>query len=114
MHPNESIEASQIETSAMRVTLAISIDPAASDVQADALYRGEVYGPLADDRTTLPASFRVPDFQPGEEARAIVTDPCFWSPDAPLEYEIAIRPTNSQGPTLLRRIRLIPRRELHG
>jgi hypothetical protein len=111
MPEDEVIRVRQIEANAARAVLAISIDPR-SAAAADSVYRGEVYGPLANDRTTLPASFRVPQIRVGEEARVVVVDPSFWALDAPLDYEIVLTRQDAEGETLRRRVRLRPRTEI--
>jgi hypothetical protein len=115
MNDCDAIEVHQIEANAVRAILAIRIVIDAVPSRERQTYRGEIYGPLAHDRTTLPASYRVPEFRAGEEVRAVVTDPCFWSPDSPLEYEILLTPVGEgveAGETLRRRIRLRTRSEL--
>jgi hypothetical protein len=115
MNDSAAIEARQIEANAMRATVAIRVVREGGAGLTRRRYQGEVYGPLASDRTTLPASYRVPEFSEGEEARAVVTDPCFWSPDAPLEYEILLTSVGEgaeQSETLRRTIRLRTRSEL--
>lgn len=54
---------------------------------------GEVRGPVNARARTLPATYALTDGGPGETllGEAIVTDPCFWTPDAPSLYEIRIR-----------------------
>jgi hypothetical protein len=112
MHEPTPIQARQIEGNAIRATLAIRIVRAEEAAPTGRRYRGEVYGPLASDRTTLPASYPLPEFSDEEEARAVVTDPCFWSPDAPLEYEIVLTPIGDDGDVLRTTIRLRTRSEM--
>lgn len=112
MNDSAAIEARQIEANAMRATVAIRVVREGGAGLTRRRYQGEVYGPLASDRTTLPASYRVPEFSEGEEVRAVVTDPCFWSPDAPLEYEIALTSVDDGGDLLRTTIRLRTRSEL--
>lgn len=112
MHDTATIEARQIEANAVRATLAIGVTIEGESPPTNRRYRGEVYGPLASDRTTLPASYRVPEFRAGEESLAVVTDPCFWSTEAPLEYEITLTPIGDDGDVLKTTIRLRTRSEL--
>jgi hypothetical protein len=115
MNDSAAIDVRQIEANAVRATLAIRVAMGADPTSANRVYRGEVYGPLASDRTTLPASYRVPDVRPGEEVQAIVIDPCFWSPEAPFEYEILLTPIDEDiepAESLRRTIRLRKRSEL--
>lgn len=115
MPQSSSIQARQIEGNAIRATLAIRVVQAEGTARAERHYRGEVYGPLASDRTTLPASYVIPEFAEEEEAQAIVPDPCFWSADSPLEYEIVLTPIGKDvepHEALRRMIRLRPRSEM--
>ncbi|HEV7282213.1 MAG TPA: hypothetical protein VGN57_18565 [Pirellulaceae bacterium] len=111
MHEPSPIQVRQIEGNAIRATLAIRV-PRQEGTAPAKRYRGEVYGPLASDRTTLPASYRLPEFAEDEEVRAVVTDPCFWSAEAPLEYEIVLTAIGESGDALKKIIRLRPRSEL--
>lgn len=115
MNDSAAIEVRQVEANAVRAKLAIRLNVQGDPARSTQAYRGEIYGPLASDRTTLPASYWVPELRAGEEVEAIVTDPCFWSLDSPLEYEILLTPigedVRSNG-TLRTIFRLRPRSEM--
>lgn len=53
---------------------------------------GFIRGPHCLYSTTLPASIRLTDAGPGETllARAMVPDPCYWSPELPFLYDVHI------------------------
>ena len=52
--------------------------------------RGHVRGPFTARARTLPATFTLHDLGPGPSllARAIISDPCFWTPGLRFHYEI--------------------------
>ena len=53
---------------------------------------GFIRGPQCLYSTTLPATIRLADAGPGETllARAMVPDPCYWSPDLPFLYDVHV------------------------
>lgn len=53
---------------------------------------GEIDGPYADSAATLPARLALQDHGRGETLLAHVTlpDPCFWSPEVPLRYQVRV------------------------
>ena len=54
---------------------------------------GTVRGPRCLHAQTLPTMSRLVDMGPGPTtlARAIVTEPCFWSPDLPALYDVTVK-----------------------
>jgi hypothetical protein len=54
--------------------------------------RGTLRGPYCTRAHTLPAEFKFRDLGPNETglAKAIVPDPCIWSPELPHSYQIDI------------------------
>ena len=54
---------------------------------------GDVHGPECRYSTTLPATVPLCDMGPGKSllARAIVPDPCFWSPRLPALYRVTVQ-----------------------
>ncbi|MDP6445826.1 MAG: hypothetical protein QGG36_08290 [Pirellulaceae bacterium] len=59
---------------------------------------GSIYGPFSSRSTTLPARAPLTPVEPGDSplARAVVPDPCFWSPALPQWYEATV---TLHGPT---------------
>lgn len=53
---------------------------------------GFIRGPHCLYSTTLPATIRLTDAGPGDTllARAMVPDPCYWSPELPFLYEVHV------------------------
>ena len=53
---------------------------------------GEVRGPECAYSRTLPATFHLTDQGPGDSllARAVIPDPCFWSPRLPATYQVRV------------------------
>jgi hypothetical protein len=53
---------------------------------------GQVRGPRCSRAQTLPLTSPLVDLGPGPTllARALVPDPCFWSPDLPAVYDVTI------------------------
>lgn len=53
---------------------------------------GFIRGPHCLYSTTLPATIRLADAGPGETllARAMVPDPCYWSPELPFLYDVHV------------------------
>jgi hypothetical protein len=53
---------------------------------------GQLHGPLCRHARTLPASAPLQDLGPGPSlvARALLTDPCFWSCDLPATYQLTV------------------------
>jgi hypothetical protein len=53
---------------------------------------GIVRGPRCYYSTTLPATFRLDDAGPGPSllAKALVPDPCYWSPETPNIYDVTV------------------------
>ncbi len=53
---------------------------------------GLIRGPHCLYSTTLPATIRLGDAGPGETllARAMVPDPCYWSPELPFLYDVHV------------------------
>jgi hypothetical protein len=56
------------------------------------LLTGSVRGPRCFYSRTLPATFRLQDAGPGPSllAKALVPDPCYWSPDTPHIYDVTV------------------------
>jgi hypothetical protein len=56
------------------------------------LLQGTLRGPYCELARTLPAEFRFQDLGPQQIglARAIVPDPCVWSPELPLLYQVDV------------------------
>ncbi|MFO0902796.1 MAG: hypothetical protein U0939_07335 [Pirellulales bacterium] len=54
---------------------------------------GQVRGPFLPQGRTLPAVIPLVDAGPGPTllAKAVIPDPCFWSPDSPVLYEVSLR-----------------------
>jgi hypothetical protein len=54
---------------------------------------GTIRGPRCLHAQTLPATWQLADLGPGPTllARALVTEPCFWSPDLPAVYDVTVR-----------------------
>ena len=55
--------------------------------------QGVVRGPFLPNGRTLPAAIRLVDAGPGPTllAKAVIPDPCFWSPDSPVLYEVSLQ-----------------------
>jgi hypothetical protein len=53
---------------------------------------GTIRGPHCLYSTTLPATLRLRDAGPGETllAKALVPDPCYWTPDLPFLYDVRL------------------------
>ena len=53
---------------------------------------GQVRGPRCLQAETLPVTSPLVDLGPGSTllARAVIPDPCFWSPDLPAIYDVTL------------------------
>lgn len=55
--------------------------------------RGTVRGPFCEKGRTLPATFaiRPTDSKRPNDAEAVVTDPCMWTPEMPHVYQVEVQ-----------------------
>lgn len=65
--------------------------PRTGDPQ-DCELHGYVHGPHCEHAHTLPAKFQLQDLGPGPTllARAVITDPCYWTSDLPQIYDVHV------------------------
>jgi hypothetical protein len=63
---------------------------ATSETKNIANLTGTLYGPESLYAKTLPARFSLRTLKPGSDllAELVVPDPCFWTPDSPLTYQL--------------------------
>jgi len=59
---------------------------------SEATLAGKVSGPYSESARTLPAEFPLRELDPGSMllAEAIITEPCFWTLDAPFLYRVSV------------------------
>lgn len=78
------------ESTPLSATLYFQLPSGAPDVGGE--LTGRLRGPLAPGRRLLSAEYPLVDLGPGPSrlARAVVPDPCYWSPDLPAVYETLV------------------------
>lgn len=71
-------------------------------VPGDAAVTGVVRGPFNAFTQTLPTTTPIVDLGPGKErlGRAIIVDPCTWSPTSPSTYDVHAQTQNLPAPIL--------------
>jgi hypothetical protein len=60
---------------------------------------GTISGPYAEHARTLAADFPLRDLGPGPmlQAEALITEPCYWKPDAPYQYRVSVEIRDATG-----------------
>jgi hypothetical protein len=79
------------ELSTARARLYVEVEGLGRDVPEGLRLQGTVRGPRNALAKTLPTSYSLDHLGETVLAQAIVTDPCFWSPETPNIYDVSVK-----------------------